>query len=85
MEKIFNWTDTRSVDDLGRVVLPKALRAKLGIAEGDEVSFAESEGYIVLRRATPCCSVCRSLEDLTLLGEGSTAICAQCVEKIKAL
>lgn len=51
----------RSVDDLGRVVIPKEIRRNLGIAEGDSLDIlASSEGAILLRKvvngqpACPC-------------------------------
>lgn len=37
----------RRIDDLGRVVIPKKLREKLGIEEGDElVLFAVGSGHV---------------------------------------
>ena len=46
---------TRKVDSLGRIVLPKNLRLRTGIADGDEVEFftKESNGrqFICLSKA----------------------------------
>jgi AbrB family looped-hinge helix DNA binding protein len=77
--------DTRSVDDLGRVVIPKPLRVKYDISEGDEVAFSDNGETIVLQKSRDCCCVCRSLEDIVFLDSlGRQGICQICLEKIKA-
>ena len=77
--------DTRSVDDLGRVVIPRVLRKQFGIEEGDEVAFIEGVGGVLIRKAKPCCAICRSLEDLTFINGGKTAVCRRCVCEIAHL
>jgi AbrB family looped-hinge helix DNA binding protein len=42
---------THKVGPKGQVVLPKAMRDRLGIKPGDEVRFDEGEDGIVVRRA----------------------------------
>ena len=43
----------RSIDDLGRVVIPKELRRAINIHEGEQMEiFATSDGEIILRRAS---------------------------------
>lgn len=43
----------RSIDDLGRVVIPKELRRAINVQEGEQMEiFATSEGEIILRRAS---------------------------------
>jgi transcriptional pleiotropic regulator of transition state genes len=76
--------DTRSVDDLGRVVLPKTLRIKYGIAEGDEVAFFDSGDAIAIRKARSSCAICHSLEDLRQI-DRETTLCAACLQRIKSL
>lgn len=36
------------VSSKGQVVIPKAIRDRLGLAEGSEVEFAESDGKVTL-------------------------------------
>lgn len=40
---------THRVGPKGQVVIPKELRDALGIEPGDEVTFWEQDGYVVLR------------------------------------
>jgi AbrB family looped-hinge helix DNA binding protein len=42
---------TYKVGAKGQVVLPKAMRERLGIRPGDEVLFDEGDGEIVVRKA----------------------------------
>lgn len=43
----------RSIDDLGRVVIPKELRRAINVHEGEQFEiFATSEGEIILRKAS---------------------------------
>lgn len=42
---------TYKVGAKGQVVLPKAMRERLGIRPGDEVRFDEGEGEITVRKA----------------------------------
>ncbi len=37
----------------GEIVLPKAMRDRLGIRPGDEVDIFERDGEIVIRKASP--------------------------------
>lgn len=41
--------ETRTVDELGRVVLPYELRKSLGINEKDKVEISTIDGNIVLK------------------------------------
>lgn len=43
----------RSVDDLGRIVIPKEMRRALGVQEGEQMEiFTSADGEIILRKAT---------------------------------
>lgn len=57
----------RSVDDLGRVVIPKEIRRNLGIVEGDSLDIlSSSEGAILLRKVVngqPTCPCCATEEN----------------------
>ncbi len=43
----------RHVDDLGRVVLPKEIRRRLGIKEGDPVELFTEDGCIIIKKYQP--------------------------------
>lgn len=44
----------RRIDDLGRIVVPKALREKYEIKEGDPMHFfIDNEGNIILKKYKP--------------------------------
>lgn len=47
----------RSFDDLGRIVIPKEIRRRLGIVEGDRAEIFPSEDGILLRLHPPADSV----------------------------
>ena len=56
---------TRQIDQLGRVVVPAALRRMLGINVGDTLEFTARGEELVLRRVAPSCAICGSdAEDL---------------------
>lgn len=43
----------RTVDELGRVVIPKEMRRALGVQEGEQMEiFTTADGEIILRKAT---------------------------------
>ena len=48
----------RRLDGFGRIVLPEALRAQLGIEEGAELEFYSSGDAIVLSRFMRGCVFC---------------------------
>lgn len=43
----------KRVDDLGRIVLPKVVRSKVGISEGTPLEIFESKEGILLKRYYP--------------------------------
>ncbi|HEY4429527.1 MAG TPA: AbrB/MazE/SpoVT family DNA-binding domain-containing protein [Paenibacillus sp.] len=73
----------RRVDDLGRVVIPKELRRTLGIAEGDAMEIFMDGDKIVLKKYSPGCTLCGSLEGIEYIS--SKPICHPCISKITKL
>ncbi|GEN36815.1 AbrB/MazE/SpoVT family DNA-binding domain-containing protein [Aneurinibacillus danicus] len=71
----------RKVDELGRVVLPKELRNKFGIAEKDGLEIFVDGEQIVLKKYVPACIFCDSADNVTDFK--GKAICASCFEEIK--
>ena len=72
---------TRRIDQLGRVVIPVALRRSLAIREGDLLEIALEEGQLVLRKIAPECAICGRDDDLIDLHEKH--LCKECVHAIR--
>jgi transcriptional pleiotropic regulator of transition state genes len=71
----------RSVDSLGRIVLPVELRRVLGIDTGDPLEIFTSDRYVVLGKYQPECIFCGSM---TGVGEYKGArVCDVCLAKVK--
>ena len=71
---------TRPVDGLGRVVLPKELREKFGIAENDSVEIYVEKEYIILKKHVPGCVFCG--ETSGTIRYQDKLVCRKCVEKL---
>ena len=71
----------RRVDDLGRIVLPKELRTRLEIEEGDPLEIFLEENKIILQKYQPSCTFCGS-EDNIVYFQGKR-VCAACLAQIK--
>ena len=73
----------RKLDQLGRIVIPKELRATFDLKETDPIEiFVEGED-IVLRKYQPACIFCNEATDITQF-EGKN-VCKKCLAKIKNL
>ncbi|MFU1797490.1 AbrB/MazE/SpoVT family DNA-binding domain-containing protein [Paenibacillus azoreducens] len=71
----------RRIDDLGRVVIPKELRATLKIKEGDPLEIFMDGDRIVFKKYQPGCYLCGDVEsDLQVFYE--RPICSKCIEEI---
>ena len=75
----------RSMDDLGRVVIPGDIREALGWGTGTKLEVTISDitvKTVVIREISPCCSLCREeSENLVKVEKGY--ICTECATKIK--
>jgi transcriptional pleiotropic regulator of transition state genes len=71
----------RRVDSLGRVVIPKEMRRVFGINMFDPIEFYVTENSIVLRKYTPGCIFCNSMEDLIPID--GKQVCMDCFEKLQ--
>lgn len=72
----------RNIDELGRLVVPKEMRKKLGIANTDPVEFFVEEDRIIVKKYLPVCHFCGASEDVSEF-KGKN-ICSACIEQIKA-
>lgn len=73
---------TRSVDELGRVVIPKEIIRSRGIKRKDNIEIyidEDDEDIIILRLCTFGCYVCNSDKDLRKIK--GKHICAKCLQK----
>jgi len=72
----------RSVDELGRVILPTELRKRLGISERDKMDISVEGDKIILQKSVPCCVVCDNTNDLQQFN--NKPICGTCHIKLSA-
>ena len=70
----------RNIDELGRVVVPKELRRKLGIANTDPVEIYVEEDKIILKKYIPVCHFCGSTSMLREFKDKN--ICQSCVNEL---
>ena len=77
----------RTVDKLGRIIIPKITREKLNISQGDllEVFLDETDNNpcIVLMKYAPGCAICGGLKN-TKEFKGRS-ICRSCLGEIKRM
>lgn len=72
----------RHIDELGRMVVPKELRKKLGIANTDPVEIYSEDDKIIIKKYSPVCHFCGGTEGLTEYKEKN--ICQSCIDELKA-
>jgi AbrB family transcriptional regulator, transcriptional pleiotropic regulator of transition state genes len=73
----------RKVDQLGRIVLPKSLRKRYLMNEGDPVEILVQGDHIILERYRPKCVFCGNMEQVSEFRE--RYICGACLEEMNAL
>ena len=73
----------RSLDSLGRIVLPIELRRALNLGEHDRVEILAEEGQIILRKYEPNCCFCGGSKDLKQYKD--KLVCGKCIEKLGTL
>ena len=77
---------TRTMDELGRIVIPSEIRAKLGLGEGDTFAMYYVDGNTFMLQlaekcATPKCLLC-GVSDVAKAVHRKN-ICSGCTEEIK--
>ena len=70
----------RNIDELGRIVVPKEIRERLGIASNDPVEIFMEEDRIVLKKYLSVCHFCAGAEDLRVF-RGKN-ICGKCIAEL---
>ena len=72
---------SRCIDELGRIVIPKSMRRKLGINSGDPLEFRIENDSIIITPDKGLCTFCRSEENLSDFRDRK--ICAACLEELR--
>ncbi len=73
----------RNIDELGRIVVPKEIRKKLGIEKNDPVEIYVEGDKIILMKYSPVCHFCGSAEDVQDFK--GKKICSHCIDEIKSV
>lgn len=75
--------NTRTIDELGRIVVPIEFRNALNVKPGDFFDMELNGESIIISKVNPACTFCSSTEELISF-EGKT-VCKKCCEKISNL
>lgn len=70
----------RKVDQLGRIVLPKSLRKRYNMNEGDPVEILVEGDHIILGKYRPRCVFCSSTEQVSEYK--AKPICQSCISEM---
>ena len=73
----------RNIDELGRIVVPKEIRQRLGIANTDPVEIFVDGDRVILTKYTPVCHFCGSAENV--LDFKGKKICALCKDDLASV
>ncbi|CAH1189943.1 hypothetical protein PAECIP111893_00038 [Paenibacillus plantiphilus] len=73
----------RKVDQLGRIVLPKSLRKRYQMNEGDPVEILVQGDHIILERYRPRCVFCGSINEVSEFKE--RYLCSECMSDMYQL
>lgn len=71
----------KRIDELGRILIPKELRASMEIESKDALEIFVDGDRIVFQKYQPACIFCNSADDIVFF-EGRR-ICASCLSKLK--
>lgn len=73
----------RSVDSVGRFVIPMELRRTMGIVDSeDSLEVFIDDDKIILRKYSPSCIFCKSCDDVFEFN--GQKLCKECASKIAA-
>lgn len=71
----------RTVDKLGRIVLPMELRRTFDLSVKDEIEIYTEDDMIILKKHQKSCIFCRKTENL--MDYKDRSICAECLAELK--
>lgn len=69
----------KTIDRLGRIVIPSEIRKRIYLELGDEVEFEELDGAVIVKTVKKHCRLCGSVEEFN----PRLRLCNKCVEQIK--
>lgn len=70
----------RTVDELGRIILPAEMRHNLNLSTNDKVKIIEQGDKILIEKHKPSCAFCGGEESLIMLNE--KYVCEKCRQLI---
>ena len=70
----------RNIDELGRIVIPKEIRRKLGIENNDPVEIYIEGETILLNKYHPACHFCGRTENI--IDFKGKMVCRICAEEL---
>ncbi len=73
----------RSIDKMGRIVIPNDIRKATGLNVGDEVTFEVSGTGILIVPVTKHCTLCGSKYDLVSYCD--KYVCKTCIKSLKMI
>jgi len=73
----------RNIDELGRIVIPKEIRKKLGIENSDPVEIYVDGDNILLTKYHPACHFCGSIEEI--IDFKGKMVCKACADEISSI
>lgn len=73
----------RTIDSVGRFVIPKELRRTMNISEDDALEVFVDDNNILLRKYNPSCIFCKNLDDVIEFEKQK--ICKSCIAKIQKM
>ena len=84
MKKGENYYDNKHIDDVGRIVLPKPLRDRIGIiSEETPLQIYSEDDKIIIKPYIQGCVICGKTENtFELKGK---KICIECIEKLNKI
>ena len=71
----------RSVDELGRIVIPKEMRTKMNIKSSDPIEIYVEGDKIILKKYENSCLFCGGSEDI--VDFKGKMICSSCIAELK--
>lgn len=71
----------KTIDGLGRIVLPKEIRVNLGFDTHSLVELYVEDDKLIIKKARKSCIFCNSEENLTEYKEKT--VCQKCVNALK--
>ncbi|MBR5553652.1 MAG: AbrB/MazE/SpoVT family DNA-binding domain-containing protein [Clostridia bacterium] len=73
----------RTVDRLGRIVLPADLRKRMGYEVDEPIEIFVDEDKVILKKYNPTCLFCGSSENTVKYKD--KLVCAECAKKLTEL